>query len=93
MGAQVAKTRWEDEPIHKTPKGVAIKLDTICYYPNAKKLADRGHGNVVADDVKVPFQDEVEFLEGTSRVLRRAKQIDATRKVGCGANARRCRRA
>jgi hypothetical protein len=73
----VAKTKWEDVPINKTPKGVAIKLNTIYYYPHAENPADRGHGNVVIDDVNVPFEDEAEFLEGVSRILRRAKQVDA----------------
>jgi hypothetical protein len=69
--------QWKDVPIKKTPAGVAIKLDTIYYYPYAKKLADRGHGNVMVDDVNVPFEDEIELLEGISRVLRRAKQLAA----------------
>jgi hypothetical protein len=73
----MAKTKWTDVPIKKTPKGVAMKLGTIYYYPHAEKLDERGHGNLVVGDVNIPFEDEVEFLEGISRILRHAKQVDA----------------
>jgi hypothetical protein len=71
------KTRWEDVPIEKTKSGVAIRLGTLYYYPFDPKPGDRGHGNMTAKGVNVPFEDEVELIEGISRVLRRAKQIAA----------------
>jgi hypothetical protein len=74
-----AKTKWEDIPIDKTDSGIAIRLDTIYYYPFDKNPAHRGHGYVTAEGagVNVPFEDEIELLEGISRIFRRAKQIAA----------------
>lgn len=71
------KTRWEDVQIDKTDKGVAIRLGTLYYYPFDLNPHDRGHGNVTGPGVNIPFEDELELLEGISRMLRRAKQVAA----------------
>jgi len=64
------KTKWEDVTIDKTKSGVAIRLGTLYYYPLDEKPGNRGHGNMTAEGVNVPFEDEIELLEGVSRVLR-----------------------
>jgi hypothetical protein len=76
------KTRWEHVPIERTRSGVAIRLGILYYYPFDENPEDRGHGNMTAEGVNVPFEDEIELLEGISRVLRRAKQAAAEGPAG-----------
>jgi hypothetical protein len=73
----MTKKKWEEVPMEKTDKGVKIRLGDLYYYPLAENPDDRGHGYLTAPGVEVLFEDEIELLEGISRMLRRAKQIAA----------------